>query len=102
VLSAPDRQLLIGEDSGEPVGVVRFDQDGNRAEVSIYLTPSRLGSGLGANLLLAAEQWLAFTHPDIHVIDAEVLDANAASAELFLSTGYTPTSSGQYEKRMGR
>jgi RimJ/RimL family protein N-acetyltransferase len=100
VLAASDRQLLIGDDASGPVGVVRFDHDGDRAEVSIYLTPPRLGSGLGANLLLAAEQWLAATHPEIHVINAEVLDANVASAELFLSTGYTPTSSGQYEKRM--
>ena len=102
VLNAKNRFLLIGESPSGPVGVVRFDQAGDWAAVSIYMTPRRLGSGLGANLLLDAENWLTANQPSIKTIVAEVLDGNLASTELFLSTGYTPASAGQYKKRLDR
>lgn len=99
-LNDPARRLMIGEDAAGPVGVVRFDRTGRSAEVSIYLTPDRLGTGLGAPLLLAAEADLAAAHPEITGIVAEVLPTNGASKELFLSCGYR-FASGYYRKPIG-
>ena len=101
VLADPARRLLIVEDSQGELGVVRFDQEGATAEVSIYMTPERLGSGLGANLLLAGEEWLRANVPTVRSILAEVLDGNAPSEELFLSCGYVRTS-GSFKKVFDR
>lgn len=98
VLADQERTLLIGEDAAGPVGVVRFDRDGSEAEVSIYLTPERLGGGFGANLLLAGEAWFRQNNSDIRRIVAEVLPGNAASEELFLSCGYDRRADGLFQK----
>jgi UDP-2,4-diacetamido-2,4,6-trideoxy-beta-L-altropyranose hydrolase len=83
-----ERVLLIGEIDNEPVGVVRFDQEGETALVSIYLVPEGGFKGQGRNLLLRAEEWLKEHHADIKYIHAEVLGANAASQRLFMGAGY--------------
>ena len=87
-LADPSRHLLVAEDMQGALGVVRFDTTGVSAEVSIYLVPSRLGSGQGASLLLASESWLANCNPEIRKFVAEVLPGNVASEELFRSCGY--------------
>ena len=100
VMADPDRHLLVGRDKTGPLGVVRFDRSGDRAEVSIYLAPARLGQGLGPNLLLAAEAWLIRADRRIAALDAEVLDGNRASEELFLGTGYTRLRPGHFAKAL--
>ena len=88
VLTDESRHLFVTEDEKGPTGVVRFDQSGSVAEVSIYLVPERLGSGLGAAVLLAAEQRIAQEAPQIVKLVAEVLPGNLPSEELFRSCGY--------------
>ncbi len=88
-LADPARRLLIAQDAGGPLGVVRFDKSGNRAEISIYLVPDHLGKGLGPALLAAAEGWFAGDSPEIDSILAEVLPGNRASQQLFESSGYS-------------
>jgi len=88
VLASAQTVLLIGETSEGPVGVVRFDIHAAQAEVSIYLTPAMLGSGLGPALLLAAEQWLVGHRPDIDTIEADALADNEKSMRLFADGGY--------------
>lgn len=85
-LDDPSRILLIGEDAKGPLGVVRFDRDGDEAEVSIYLVPQRLGESRGARLLLEAEAWLAGAAPKR--LAAETLPDNLPSAALFRAAGY--------------
>ncbi len=85
----PNQDLLVLSDSLGPLGVMRFDREASDAEVSIYLTPDRLGSGRGAAMLLAAERWLANRHPATLTVRANVLPGNAASVELFRSCGYS-------------
>ena len=87
-LADPNRLLLIGEFSGKPVGVVRFDIDGESAEVSIYLLASAVGRGLGADLLSAAENWLMGARPHVKKIRADVLPDNPPSHALFAGSGY--------------
>ena len=99
-LNNPAKRLLIGFDNDGVLGVVRFDKGPSNAEVSIYLAPQRLGSGLGPNLLMAGEAAMAEHWPDAPEILAEVLPTNRASKDLFLSCGYR-YSSGFYRKSVG-
>jgi UDP-2,4-diacetamido-2,4,6-trideoxy-beta-L-altropyranose hydrolase len=98
VLSDPNRVLLIGECQGEAVGVVRFDVCVDEAEVSLYLVPGHQGKGVGSELLVAAEQWLATHRSNVRFIKAEVLGSNQPSHRLFLKGGYQPRSA-LYTKR---
>jgi UDP-2,4-diacetamido-2,4,6-trideoxy-beta-L-altropyranose hydrolase len=87
-ISDPNRYLLIGEQNSLAVGVVRFDVQGQSAEVSIYLCPGEHPAGLGSELLATAEKWLGSTRPDIHSICAVVLEDNLASHRLFAANSF--------------
>ena len=84
----PRRILLIGEETGEPVGVVRFDLEDENAVISIYVRPGLSGKGFGATLLRNSTQWLRKEYPGIRNVTAEVLEGNSASMSLFLEAGY--------------
>lgn len=90
VLIATDRVLLIGQRGDSPVGVVRFDIQGDEAEVSIYLVPDDSGkhTGQGRNLLKSAEQWFAANRPSIKKLRGYVLGHNERSRRLFAGAGY--------------
>ena len=88
-----DRDLLIGEAEGEPIGVLRFDHRKNAAEVSIYLVPGRSGRGEGQRLLRAGVNWLRINRPQTQHVDAEVLAANGQSTAAFLAAGFEPFAS---------
>jgi UDP-2,4-diacetamido-2,4,6-trideoxy-beta-L-altropyranose hydrolase len=90
VLTDADTDLLIGEDRGMPVGVLRFDHDGAGAEVSVYLVPGRSGRGEGTRLLRAGLDWLRAERPETAVVEAEVLAANAGSHAAFRAAGFQP------------
>jgi UDP-2,4-diacetamido-2,4,6-trideoxy-beta-L-altropyranose hydrolase len=88
VLADGNKVLLVGEIDNEPVGVVRFDKEGENALVSIYLVPESGFKGQGRNLLLRAEEWLKTHYADIKSIHAEVLGANVVSHRLFMGADY--------------
>jgi len=88
VLYSSDRVLLIGEFQDKPVGVVRFDIEGNEAEVSIYVVPDIHLSGTGQELLQSAEQWIKNFKPELCKVNATVLGDNDRSHHLFLSGDY--------------
>lgn len=99
VLHDPARILLIGERAGQAAGVIRFDVSGASAEVSIYAVPGRDARVRGADLLAAAEDWLARHRPEVRELRAEVLGVNAASHGLFAGAGYE-RAGGIYTKRV--
>jgi UDP-2,4-diacetamido-2,4,6-trideoxy-beta-L-altropyranose hydrolase len=99
VLSDSEKMLLIGQRSESPVGVVRFDKQGDEVEISIYVVPGAATSGLGQSLLQSAEQWLAANHPEISKIRAHVLGANEPSRRLFSGAGYLVEST-YYSKKL--
>lgn len=99
VLANPEKMLLIGHRSESPVGVVRFDKQNDEAELSIYVVPGGVPSGVGKSLLQSAEQWLAANHPEIRKIRAHVLGKNERSHRLFSGAGYQ-TESVYYLKRI--
>lgn len=89
VIADPNRHLLIASLDGQPAGVVRYDVHGERAEVSIYRVPGGPGgTGLGAQLLDSAQQWLRTHCPQVTSIVAEVRADNAASRRMFETAGY--------------
>jgi UDP-2,4-diacetamido-2,4,6-trideoxy-beta-L-altropyranose hydrolase len=109
-LTDPSKDLLIGETSERPVGVVRFDILNDVAEVSIYAVfeatqetgLNDIGGkslGVGADLLAAAELWLSQNRRGVRAINAEVLRENQASHRLFQSAGYERDSA-NYTKRI--
>jgi UDP-2,4-diacetamido-2,4,6-trideoxy-beta-L-altropyranose hydrolase len=98
VLADPARVLLIGEQSGQGMGVVRFDLADDRSEISIYLAPGSTGRGLGPELLCSAESWLRREFPRVRCVEAQVLGHNVASRKMFESAGYRQHAAG-YIKR---
>jgi UDP-2,4-diacetamido-2,4,6-trideoxy-beta-L-altropyranose hydrolase len=88
VLADPNRVLVIGEIDNRAVGVVRFDIEQERAEISIYKVPGDASAGTGAALLLAAESWLRQHRPAVRELIAEVLGDNLLSHGLFTGAGY--------------
>ena len=99
VLVSPDRLLLIGEHEGLPVGVVRFDIQGDEAEVSIYLVPEINKLVQGRDLLQGAEGWFVVNRPEVRKIRAHVLGGNERSQRLFSGAGYQVEST-SYLKRL--
>lgn len=99
VLSDPDRILLIGYCDNLPVGVVRFDIQGDEAEVSIYLVPDTKKPGQGRELLQSAEHWFSSNRPGVSRIHAYVLGGNERSQRLFSGVGYQVEST-CYTKRL--
>lgn len=99
VLADPDRFLLIGQRAQTPLGVVRFDRQGDAAEISIYAVPGLAECGVGQRLLHSAELWLADHHPDIRKIRAQVLGNNSRSHRMFAGAGYEIEST-YYSKRV--
>ncbi|WP_448092166.1 UDP-2,4-diacetamido-2,4,6-trideoxy-beta-L-altropyranose hydrolase [Pseudomonas lini] len=88
-LSNPRRLLLIAEADDGPVGVLRYDLDGTRAEVSIYLFEGRFGLGWGRALLARGEAFVTAHWPPLQAITAQVLSANQASLKVFREAGFT-------------
>lgn len=99
VQASPDKLLLIGQREGLPVGVVRFDIQGDTAEVSIYLVPNIQQPGQGRELLQSAEKWLTANRPGLNKISAYVLGGNERSQYLFAGAGYQVEST-SYSKRL--
>lgn len=92
VLADPQRSLLIGEEDGKPVGVLRFDldsTDSGLAMVSLYLVPGLAGQGYGTRLLLAGERWLAEQRPEVKRVEAAIRAGNHASRGAFRAAGYS-------------
>ena len=87
-LKNPATVLLVAEDSGGPVGVLRYDVKDAVAKVSVYLVPDRLGRGAGSVLLRLGEDWLAQHRPETRRIEAEILAANIPSMISFGEAGY--------------
>ncbi len=91
VLEDPDRQLLICELDGEPVGQVRFDRLAeHRYEISIALATEARGRGLSSCLIALAVEKLRESSPGTEV-EAHVREGNARSLAAFRRAGFQPS-----------
>lgn len=99
ILSHDDKTILIGEEAGASVGVIRLDFNKDWAYVSIYINPRLHNRGLGTKLLNAASAWTVKKYPNIHRLRAEIMTENTASIKAFLKADYKPYSL-IYEKEL--
>lgn len=88
-LQRDDRELLIVEFEGRPVGMVRFDAEDAAWEISINMAPESRGRGFARKALSEAEQLFFRRHPGTSIV-AFIRADNAASAGLFDRAGYVP------------
>jgi UDP-2,4-diacetamido-2,4,6-trideoxy-beta-L-altropyranose hydrolase len=79
--------IFIAEDSGTPIGQVRFDREGDSAEVDVHLAPDQRGKGYGS-LLIAEGVKKCFAESTIMTIDALVKEDNEASKKAFLKAQF--------------
>jgi RimJ/RimL family protein N-acetyltransferase len=79
---------LVGFQSGEPVGQVRFDIENQQAIVSIGLASCQRGRGLALAVLLKATA-LFFENSNSKKIHAFIKPTNHASMRLFEAAGFS-------------
>ena len=82
------RSMLIAEDAGTPVGVLRFDVVGDVAEISIFLDPDRLGRGYGTEMLRKGADWVRQNLSGIATLRAKVKSDNPMSSRTFEKSGF--------------
>lgn len=85
-LADPNRIVMIGQNDGRDIGVVRFDVSGDHAEISLNLAPEARGHGLSVPLLKAAID--AFLSQTSAAIVAELRSDNTASRRAFEAAGF--------------
>jgi RimJ/RimL family protein N-acetyltransferase len=84
----PDKMIFIGEIRGEPIGVLRYDVEGEGAAVSIYLVPGKYGSGYGPLMLKEGNKWLKRQRPELKFVYAHIIPDNIASIKAFAKAGF--------------
>lgn len=93
-LASPGRLMTIVENDSQPAAVVRFDLLPEREacwEVSITVSPTFRGTGMGGRALQAAEDLLLGEHQESELtLVAEMLVTNHPSRRLFSAAGYEP------------
>jgi len=100
VINDRNRLLYIAEEKGAKIGMVRFDIEGEIAEVSINLAPNMRGKGYGARLLDMAHQKLNAEKKNL-VVSAKVKASNMASIKTFLKAGYKKTTEKEDKRDQG-
>jgi len=95
-IASPRRALLVVEAPGSvPVGILRYDLEGEVATISVYLDPGLGGLGLGSAVLRAGTEWVRQHLPAIRRIHAVILPENLPSIRSFRAAGYQPLPSGR-------
>lgn len=84
----PNREILIGEIDDEPVGVLRYEKDGECATVSVYLVPGNQGMGIGISLIEQGSLWIEENWHGLKEIYAHIKASNDASRAAFRSAGF--------------
>ena len=80
--------MWIFSDGDAPVGQVRFDVEGDRAEIDIAVAPERRGRGYGRAMLVEAIRRLRTERGVRERPTASVLEDNARSLRMFRACGF--------------
>jgi len=85
-----NRLILMCEEesTNEKVAMVRFDIEGNRALISINLSPKMRGKRKAKGCLSDAISFFKKTYSDVQFIDAEIKSINIASQKSFIGVGF--------------
>jgi len=87
-MSSKSIELLIGMDKDSPVGSLRYDINGDKAEVSVYVKPDLHGKGIGTDILIKGNTWLKENRPETKIIFAKIISKNTSSIKAFKKAGY--------------
>ena len=88
VLASTHKLAFIVEESGFPVGMVRFDINKfYEAEISIYLIPEKTGLGLGTSAIARGCD-LLFASINVNKVIAKTRKDNERSAKAFAKCGF--------------
>lgn len=90
VLRDRDRSLLLVQRDGEAIASVRFDRDGDEAEISIHVAPGRQSAGAGTQAIREATELQLAAYPELRRVVATVSAQNARSRRAFERAGYRP------------
>ena len=91
--------LLVAEHEGELVGSVMAGYDGHRGWINyLAVHPSRQGSGLGRQLMAAAEERLGAL--GCAKVNLQIRDDNAAARGFYEAIGYRQDPVVSYGKRL--
>ena len=89
-LKNANRCLLMCEsEEAKPIAVVRFDLEGQSAELSINLSPLERGKGLAPECLALAKDYFEEQYPSVSKLIAEIKNLNIASRKSFEKVGFT-------------
>jgi len=84
-LADPDREILIAENDGKSIGMVRLDREDAFTSVHILLAPDSRGKGLASPVLSGA---IESSRVESTVLRATVRAENLASLKLFKGLGF--------------
>lgn len=85
----PNRFLyIIVKEDQQPIGQVRFDVEGNEAEISITIAKEFRGLGFGREAISLSSKFLMDNHKNVKTIYAKIKESNKASLKSFLNAGY--------------
>ena len=89
-LTNKNRLILMCEEetTNEKVAMVRFDVAGNRALISINLSPKMRGKRRAKECLSDAISFFQKSYSDVQFIDAEIKAINIASQKSFIGVGF--------------
>ena len=88
VLSDPDRVLIMIDTDAGRAGSVRFDADGEEAEISVMVSPALRGGGVGKRAIRESSELYLAAHPEIARVRAEIREDNPRSGTVFGHAGY--------------
>lgn len=91
-VAEPETFFYIASCQGAAAGVVRFDLRDNDATISIAVSPTFRGKGLGSYIIACATDELARARPGVRAI-AWVRPENTPSLRAFARAGYVRTGS---------
>lgn len=88
VIDDPNKILFILENNGVLVGQVRYDVDGEIAEVNVSVSNQHYGNGYASEGLSESAKLLFEDNPAIRIIFAHIKPDNLASIRTFEKAGY--------------
>jgi UDP-2,4-diacetamido-2,4,6-trideoxy-beta-L-altropyranose hydrolase len=85
---------VIEDPDCRPIGQIRFERDSTegQTQMSIFLTSSARGRGLGTAFIEQACHDFRLTHPNLEIV-AQIKPTNVASQTAFRKAGFVPKSS---------
>lgn len=89
IITGKKKHLYIIIANGrQKIGQIRFDEEGNKAEISVTLAKEYRGGGYGVGAISSGVHFFLKKHPKIKTIIAQVKSDNPASVHAFLSAGF--------------